>query len=126
MKSKLTIALLGCLIFLLGGITGIVSHGLYHDHIKIAEKNDARPAAQKFIDIMTVELDLDAPQKESLEVILEESRLRYRELNKQFRPQYETIRNETDDEIRNMLRDDQKERFEEFLKKYQPRQSLKK
>jgi hypothetical protein len=123
MKSKLKIALLGCLIFILGGITGIVCHCLYLDHIKVVAENTERSNPQEIIDSMAVELDLDPQRKEMLEAIFEESRLRYRELNKQFRPQYDTIRNETDDKIREILSDDQKERFEELLQKYRPRDS---
>jgi hypothetical protein len=61
-------------------------------------------------------LSLDPNQKEELKVIMEQSRDRYRALSQQMRPQYEAIRNEMRQQIRQILRDDQKPRFEEFLK----------
>jgi F0F1-type ATP synthase membrane subunit b/b' len=72
-------------------------------------------------------LKLDAEQKETLGKIMEKSRDRYRALDQQIRRQYETarqqmrpqynaIRNESREEIRQILREDQKARFEEFLK----------
>jgi uncharacterized membrane protein len=108
MKSRLSIALLWILVFLMGGIAGAVSHYLYWEHFK-------KPP--DIVEGMARELKLDALQKESLETIFEQSRKRYWALAQQFRPQYETIRNETDEQIKNILRADQRKRFEEFLKK---------
>jgi len=118
MKSRLGVFLLGLLIFLLGGVAGAVSHFLYQEHLKAAFYK----AVQQPPDIvggMARELKLDPGQKESLRLIFEESRKRYMNLAQQFWPQYETIRVETDQQIKNILRDDQKARFEDFLKKVQ-------
>ena len=61
-------------------------------------------------------LSLDEKQKEILKGIVDQSRDRYRVLSAQFRPQYETIRNETRQQIRQILREDQRARFEDFLR----------
>jgi DNA anti-recombination protein RmuC len=66
---------------------------------------------------MARELKLDSEQTESLKTIFDESRKRYMDLSQQFWPQFETIRVETNQQIMNILRDDQKVRFEDFLKK---------
>jgi hypothetical protein len=116
MKPRLGIILLGLLIFLLGGIAGAVSHFLYREHLKAAFFK----AAQQPPDIvggMARELKLDAGQTDSLKTIFDESRKRYMNLSQQFWPQFETIRIETDEQIKNILRDDQRVRFEDFLKK---------
>ncbi len=119
MRSKLGVLLLGILIFVLGGITGAVSHYLYQEHLKAAFFK----AAQRRPDIvggMARELKLDARQTESLRAIFDDSRKRYIDLSEQFWPQYDTIRKETDQRIKDTLNVDQKARFEAFLKKVQP------
>jgi uncharacterized membrane protein len=127
MKSKLSVALLWILVFLLGGVSGAVTRYLYREHLK----TPAPAVAQKPKDIvegMARELKLDAEQKESLKTIFGQTRQQVRALNQQYKPQYEAlnqqyrpkfqaIRNETDAKIRQILRPDQKELFEEFLKK---------
>lgn len=106
MKSKVSVALLGVLVFLLGGIAGAISHYIYLRYFF---------APPNVVEAFARELKLDAGQKEQLRSIFNESRERYHALSQQFRPQYESIRNETDQQIRKILRDDQKAYFEEFL-----------
>jgi len=129
MKSKLNVALIWILVFLLGGVSGAVSHYLYQQHLKMPAPG-VPPKFKDIVDGMARELKLDTQQTESLKTIFGQSREQYHSLNQQFRPQYEAlneqykprfeaIRNETDDKIRKILRSDQRERFEEFLKKVQ-------
>jgi hypothetical protein len=65
---------------------------------------------------MSKALGLDETQKAGLKGIFDQSREKYRDLSRQFRPQYEEIRNQTNEEIRKLLNDSQKPRFEEFLR----------
>jgi uncharacterized membrane protein len=116
MKSKISVALLGIAIFLMGGIAGAVSHYLYSEHQKIPNAPQI-PTYQDILDGMAKELMLDDGQKETLKVIFDESRKLYFDLALEYRPHYEKIRNETDDKIKEMLRPDQRIRFEEFLRK---------
>lgn len=120
MKSKLSMALLWSLIFVLGGIGGWIGHCLYHDQVQAAAPVKTPPKAQEIMDKMAQELSLDEQQKADLKAIFDESRMQYRALNAQFRPQYETIRDDSDNKIRGMLHNDQKAHFEAMLKKYRP------
>lgn len=120
MKSKLSMALLWSLIFVLGGIGGWTGHCLYHDQVEAKVQASATPKAQEIMDKMAKELGLDEQQKTSLKAIFDESRMQYRALNAQFRPQYETIRDESDNKIRGILHADQKAQFEAMLRKYRP------
>lgn len=117
MNSKLTVILLGILVFLLGGIAGAVSHSLYQEYVKTAFiKATSQP-----IDIvggLAKELDLDAGQTESLKAIFDESRNRSIALSQKVWPQYQTIYNETEQKIKGILRADQRVRYEEFLKQF--------
>ena len=64
-------------------------------------------------------------QKETLKTIFDESRKRYFDLGLEYLPHYKRIRDETDDQIKEMLRPDQKARYEEFLRKvYTPPKPL--
>jgi hypothetical protein len=110
MKSKLCIALLWVLVFLLGGVAGGVSHYLYKEHFK--------PKPGDFIDKLARDLKLDAQQTTRIKAIFDESIQRYQALNQEFRPRYKAIRNETDEKIKSILRPDQKLLFEEKLKKF--------
>lgn len=114
MKSKTSAALLLILTFLLGGITGAVSYSLYQNHVAAANprSNDSHDPVNE----LAKALSLDSKQKETLKGIMDQSRDRYRALSRQMRPQYETIRNDTRQQIRQILHDDQKARFENFLR----------
>ena len=116
MKSRLGVALLGILIFLLGGIAGATSYYLYCGR-QTATAPKAIPKVDEVVEWMARELNLDAQQKAEVKVILIDIRGRYRALWQEFRPRYEMLRKESDDRIRNILRENQKPLFEEFLRK---------
>ena len=138
MNSRLSIVLLWCFIFILGGAAGWFGNCIYHGAktSKAAEApKDSRPKKDKdkdedkdqelreIIADLVRELHLDAEQQESLKNIFYETRLKYQELNKEFQPRYKMIRDESDDKIRGILRDGQKERFEEILKPFRSQKS---
>jgi hypothetical protein len=116
MKSKLGVALLGILIFLLGGVAGATSYYLYCEHQK-ASAPKTIPKVDDVVEWMARELKLDAKQKAEIKVIITDVRGRYRTLWQEFRPRYDLLRKESDDRINSLLREDQKPLFEEFLKK---------
>jgi len=128
MKSKLNFLLLGILIFALGGVAGAVSFYIYREHNKPPAAAKPAAAPRDLVEGMARELNLDAQQKEKLRVIFGQGRKRFQALNEEFRPlyenvnsqfkpQWEKIRDEIDDQVRTILRPDQKAHFEEFLKK---------
>jgi DNA anti-recombination protein RmuC len=135
MKSKLSIALLWAVIFVLGGVAGWFGNCIYRGtDITTATtdqkarkspktKEDKDRELQQVINDLTRNLQLDAAQQESLRNIFHETHLKYQELNQEFRPRYEMIRDESDDRIRKILHDDQRERFEELLKPFRPQKS---
>ena len=121
MKSKVGVFLLGILVFLLGGIAGAVSHNLYREHVQASTPKAPPPPPPDIIEGFAKMLELDVEQKESLRGIFEQSLDRYRVLAKEFMPHYEAIRNETDQQIKDILNDNQKKKYEDFLKKFQPK-----
>jgi uncharacterized membrane protein len=118
MKSKTSIVLLGILVFLLGGIAGAVTHSLYQEYLKTAFIK-ATSQSMDIVGSLAKELELDAEQTESLRTIFEESRNRSIALSQELWPQYQAIYNETEQRIKDILREDQRVRYEKFLKQFQ-------
>jgi hypothetical protein len=131
MKSKLGIALLGILVFLLGGIAGAVSHYLcVREQLKLAALAAEREAARKrppnpnaFLDRIATEFNLDSLQKESLRDILKQSRARQRQLGLQVKPSFDAIIKDTEEQIKKIMRPDQRAKYEAFLKDWYSKQS---
>jgi hypothetical protein len=122
MKSKTSAALLLVAIFGLGGIAGGVTHYLYLNHfISTAPPRPRVPNSHDIVEEMAQQLKLDAKQKEELRGMIQQSRDRYRALSRQFQPQYDKIRTETNDAIRNILNADQRKNFDETLEKMDSR-----
>jgi hypothetical protein len=115
MKSKTGAGILLVGVFLLGAVTGTVSHSLYQSHVEAASAKSRVKGSQRIVDDLAKGLDLGTEQKEQLQGIVSRSRERYRTLSVQFRPQYQVIRNETNQEIRQILREDQKAQFEKII-----------
>ena len=129
MNSKSGIVVLWCVIFILGGAAGWFGNCIYRsasadqaagpqkESQPKKEKNDDKDAElEELVAGLVRELGLDAGQQEALKNILFETRLKYQELNKEFYPRYKVMRDESDDRIRSILRDDQKGLFEGMLK----------
>jgi hypothetical protein len=114
MKSKLFIALLWVLVFLLGGVAGAVSYHLYRQYVRPKPGNFIKTLAND----LKKDLKLDVQQTESLKAIFDEHVKRKQLLLQEYRPRFETIRNDTDEKIKGILRPDQKLLFEERLKKF--------
>lgn len=123
MKSKNNAALLLLGTFLLGGVSGAVSFSLYRNHVNASslKKNNQYPGPQGFVEELSRGLVMDSAQKEKLGVILSQSRDRYKALSLQFRPHYEALRNQTRQEIREILHENQKARFEEIMQEIDKR-----
>jgi uncharacterized membrane protein len=116
MKSRLSIALLGILVFLLGGVAGAASFYLYCEHIRATVPTISK--VEDVVEEMAQELQLNAQQKAAVIVIISDIRNRYRALSQEFRPRWQELRRESDDRINALLREDQKPRFEKFLERY--------
>lgn len=118
MKSTTSATLLLVATFLLGGVAGGLAHYLYRNHVASAASRQPVRSRINPGDIaqqMAKELELDEHQTEELRAIFKNGRDRYRALSLQFRPQYEALRKETNDEIRQILRPEQAARYDAFL-----------
>ena len=118
MPSRTRAALLLVGVFLLGGVAGGVLHHIYLNYVASVQPPRPRiPNSHDITEEMAQSLNLDAQQKEQLRLIVQQSREHYGALSRQFRPQYEKIREDTNAAIRAILRPDQLQHFEDTLKK---------
>lgn len=104
--------------FLLGGLAGGVLHYIFRNQVTpatVTQVQSARPPGD-IVQDMAKSLGLDDGQKQELRRIFEQSRERYRTLSLQFRPQYDALRRETDEQIRLILRKDQIALYDRLLK----------
>jgi hypothetical protein len=124
MQSKTSAALMLFLTFLLGAVAGGVAVYLYERPvIEMSRPRGRQP--RNITDELAQGLNLDVAQKEKIAEIVSRSRERYRALSHQFRPHYDAIRDETREEMRSVLREDQKARFEEIISKMDRRREKK-
>jgi Spy/CpxP family protein refolding chaperone len=106
------------LTFLLGVVIGAVGLYLYawyggHWHQRVARG--------QFVQDLTRQLKLTDQQARELTRIMNDSRKKYDQLHSQVRPQFEALRNETDDEIRQILTPDQVSKFNELVREWRAR-----
>ncbi len=122
MKSKTSATLLLILTFLLGAVAGAVGYYLLATHMMVPGPRSAgRSSPHDIAEELATGLSLNAEQKEKLKEIIQQSRERYRALSAQFRPQYENLRNETRQQIRQILTEEQKARFEKHVQEIDQR-----
>ncbi len=122
MRSKTSATLMLVLIFSLGVVAGAISDHLYQTRMRSVDgRPPGRLGPHDIVEDMAKDLKLSPDQKEKLRGIVLQSRERYRALSVQFRPQYDAIRNETNQQIRQILTDDQKVRFEALVKEIDER-----
>lgn len=117
LRSRTSAALILTLTFGMGCITGGVSYYLYQNRVALGDtRTGTQSSSRDTTAILGKYLSLDTAQKEELKIIIAKSKDRYRALSQQFSPQYDVVRNETRQQIRNILRPEQMDKFEEFLK----------
>jgi len=122
MKSKTSAALLLLAVFLLGGAAGAAAFYIYRTHFQaVLPQRTRTPGRPDIVEEMAQSLKLDQQQKDQLKAIWKQSRDRYNSLSIEFRPQYEKIRAETDDAIRAILGPEQRQQFDDTLKKMDSR-----
>jgi len=122
MRSRTSASLVLFGTFLLGGITGVVGYSLFRSHVDAPTARAASPRSRPdIVEDLARDIPLDSDQKDKVRVIIGKTRERFRDLHKQTGPQFKAIRDEGWDELRRILREDQKVRFEELIRTMETR-----
>jgi hypothetical protein len=116
-------------VFVIGGLTGAVVADVYETQVGSGADADVvddtaqsdpdreRPRPPRFEDF----LELDETQREQLSMILRQSRERYRELQAVTRPMYRDLTIQSQNEIRAILDDTQRARYEAWIERVESR-----
>ena len=111
-------------IFLMGGLFGAaLSHVLSHHSVWCGGGPfmHPRPSRQQVLERISKRLDLDPGQQSQLQQILERSRERYHSANEETKELYTRVRQSTLEEIRAILRREQLQQFEDFVRRHEKR-----
>ncbi len=106
------------LIFLLGAAGGgLVMHMVYKSHMESFLRGDRNAREDILLDRLSRRLDLDDQQREQVRKIIEQTHAEMGNIRKLYRPQMEAVLEKSRAEMRQILRPDQREKFEQFLEK---------
>ncbi len=118
MKSALRfpIVLYLLLVFVSGVIVGVLAHNLYSAHAVRAERRprSAEEYRRKYVEEMTARLKLTDLQVRRLNEILDETRVRYREVRERVTPDFKAIQERQVEQIRALLKPEQLTEYEKI------------
>jgi uncharacterized membrane protein len=116
MGSKVSAGIIIVITFLLGAVAGATSIYIYDAKVSASKaKVEARPK-NDVVGELSQALELDADQAAKFKVIFDQGREQLRDLSKQYAPQTDAIRQETRQEIRKILSEEQKAKYEKIIK----------
>ena len=119
--SKFKALLIIAVVFLLGAVAG-ASLGrtvLW----SISAKGPHHHSRGPFIEKLQKRLDLSGEQRTQIQAILDESHQQFRGLHKSVKPQFETIRQQMAERIREQLNPDQAQKFAAMRAEYEQRKA---
>lgn len=115
---KLWIILSFIIVFVVGGVAGI----LLDKHILPSKfkksRRDRRPVEFPTLDIMAKELDLSAEQQEKIREIFANNEESLKDLRNLIHERISTIRSRLKEEIKNVLTEEQRKNFEAMIERY--------
>lgn len=127
--SRVAIAAYVAVVFLCGAVLGAFSFRLYTVSSVSAKSTQARPNPEQFrrdyLATLKSRLNLNDGQVTRLNLILDDTRARIREVHDRSQPEIQQIRKEQTDKIRALLAPEQRSTYEEMLKQREQRQRQK-
>jgi Spy/CpxP family protein refolding chaperone len=127
--SRAAIAAYIVLVFLCGAVLGAFSFRLYTVSTVSAKSPQVSPNPEQFrknyLATMRSRLTLSDDQVTRLNLILDDTRARIREVHDRSQPEVQEIRKEQTDKIRALLSAGQRSTYEEMLKQREQRQKEK-
>lgn len=119
-KARLIVAA----VFVIGFAAGALSLNLYQHLTSSQNKDHPRGRTEYILGKMNKEVGLTSDQQDNVKKILDETGEKYFEIRKDiepvmkpFEPRFETVRQESRNRIRSLLREEQLPKFEEMVRK---------
>ena len=110
--------LLVILVFALGIALGAVGTYVVTTRVLAARPLSSAPSsAANRVAMYTRDLNLNSDQQKQIEQILSDTRARYTELHDKLDPEYEQVRQQGRDRVRQLLTADQRPKFEDLLRR---------
>ncbi len=106
--------LLVLVLFVLGIALGSV--GTYVVTTRVQAAKPQTTPARNHMAMFTRDLNLNPDQQSQIQAILNDTRSRYAQLHEKLDPEYEQVRHESRERIRQVLTPDQRPKFEELLR----------
>jgi Spy/CpxP family protein refolding chaperone len=105
-------------VFLLGIVAGALVFNVYETRLNAdSQARNRRQQAEQDIKAFHDYLGLNDEQRKQVRKIMDEQLKEFRELAQQTRPQYDSIREQARNQIKALLTDEQKRKYDEYRAK---------
>jgi Spy/CpxP family protein refolding chaperone len=112
--NRKAVALLA-LVFALGLALGAVGHMAAERDVFAARQRNNTRSERKFLNRLSNELKLTPEQQQELDTILADTKARYDAIRQSVNPQFQQVREQSNERIREVLTPEQRAAFDEFL-----------
>ncbi len=110
------------LIFILGAASGVLAmHCVYKRDVETFRQGDRKAREEILMNRLMHKLDLDDGQREQARAIVEKTHAEMDNIRTRYCPRMEALMEKSRAEMRQILRPDQKEKFEQFLARHKAR-----
>ena len=121
-RSNTTIAVSVVAVFLSGILVGAFGHQLYTVRTVVAKvQNNPDEWRKNYVKELSGRLKLDGNQVQRVNVILDETRARYREVKERYRPEMKQIHEEQIQKVRTILTEQQQGEYDKFRQEREKR-----
>jgi hypothetical protein len=126
--TRWTVALYMALVFACGGVVGAFAHRLYTVSGVSANVSQRNPEEfrKRFMADMKARLQLNDDQAAKLDVIMDETRARFRDVREKFEPEMQKIREDQRQQISGLLSPSQQAEWQKIMDERQRRREGKK
>lgn len=115
---KFWIILSFVIVFIVGGVAGILlDQHLFPEKQKKVQR-ERRPARSPTLEIMAKELELTSDQEEAIREVFRNNEERLKNLRSLMHERISSIRSQLKEEIKNILTEEQKTKFEAMIERY--------
>ncbi len=110
------------LVFIIGAASGgLAMNIVYKCHLEAFLRGDRKAREEILLNCLSRKLDLDGRQLEQARAIVEKAHAEMDNIRNQYRPRMEALMDRSRAEMRQILKPDQMEKFDQFLARHDAR-----